>query len=138
MYDTSGCGESMKQFLSITLGVWHPLKQATLLIIRMFKTLFIAPLFHFLHPGELFFQKPSFTQGTYLLSLIRLAYPSFKDNLRDIIKDQAVVFEMRVVAQNLFDLCEFFIPLVRVTANIVVSWCRGLGRCSEHMKVETH
>ena len=113
-YDRSGVAAPMKQYFSMTLGVWHPRKQASILLWRRFRPLLIGKLFHCLHPGSNCYRDAKLTQITFVLSAIRLAYPSIRDDLGKVIADvNRVSLQQRVAARNIQDMCEFFIPVVR-------------------------
>ena len=118
MYDTSGCGNLRKRCVSL-LGLWHSYKQANFLIWRRFASTIMAPLFHNLFPTSQFFIKPTtLTQIVNLLTIIRMAYPDFREALLAAIDDVNIDRENRVMAVNLRDLCEFFIPVVTNNAHI--------------------
>ena len=113
MYDKSKCGDELRRKCAVFMGLWHPYKQATILIWRRFATSIIAPLFHHLYPGSSFFTKPkTLTQATTLLTCMRLAYESVKDDIHETLLDYNLDQGHRALAQNLVDVCEFFIPVV--------------------------
>ena len=115
LYDPSGVGSDMRSWMVLTLGTWHPYKQANKLIWLHWDKRIFAPLFHDLIPQSNFFQGARLvTQATYL-TYVRLAYPSFKNELKEAIASCEEGGVRRVELSHLKDLqrlCEFFIPVV--------------------------
>lgn len=73
----------------------------------------MAPLFHELFPDRQFMEKPKLRQITQLLSVIRLAYPSFRKDLQDATAASEHDHHRLTHLQNVIYLCEYFIPVVR-------------------------
>jgi hypothetical protein len=81
---------------------------------QVFANDFIAPMFHFMFPTrEYSVKKQRHTANMVYLSYIRLAYPSFKDQLNTALADQTMDPRKKVLLKNLQSLCEYFIPAVR-------------------------
>lgn len=80
----------------------------------MFGKDLIAPMFHHLFPDREYApDKMKLPAMTTYLSYIRLAYPSFRDELAISLSRRDLTTRQSHVLQNLSDLCEFFIPAVR-------------------------
>ena len=125
MYDRSGAGHRLRDYMGVSLAWWHNYKWATKRLLIVFNLDFIAPFFHFLYPSKQFdVMKISHTSATTYLSYIRLAYPRFRNNLKTALDDPVLLPRQRAILQNLFDLCEFFIPVVSITIyNMCVCVC---------------
>ena len=116
MYDHSGGGLRLRTFVSINLAWWHSYKHAALQLWRVFSASFWAPLFHFLYPSNIFFPHPtSLVMVLAHFQFVRLAYPSFKEELLDIIKNDMICATQKLPAKNLRFICEFAIPVVRIS-----------------------
>lgn len=119
MCDPSGIGEhSIKPFIYPVLGTWHPFKQASIVLYRSMYH-FTAPLFHFFNPGAGFYlTNNKLTKLTFWLSLIRLSFPLWKQEMKDLLDDQNFKFKSKhtraawVHLKNLELTVEYFIPLV--------------------------
>jgi hypothetical protein len=95
------------------LALWHNYKWATLKIIEVFGSDFIAPLFHHVFPDRnIDIKKMSLSTATTLLSYIRLAYPSIKQSLSEAMGNDQMTRRSFVMLQNMWHLFEFFIPVV--------------------------
>jgi hypothetical protein len=86
IYDSSGVGTPTGAWLCVTLGVWHPYKQANSVVWSHWGPRFPAPYFHHIVPGS------NFSTGARLITIIsyftyiRLAAPSFAAQLQAAIK----------------------------------------------------
>ena len=113
MYDVSGEGRPFAKSFSLTLGLWHNYKQASLKVYETFLSLFFIRMYFHLVPQHDFYRKTALINVVHALSLVRLAYPEFKAELDAALKMPDVVGEPFMnVLQNLRDLCTFFIPVV--------------------------
>ena len=112
MYDLSGETKDFSQGSCIVLGNWHVYKMATTLLWRLAGADFIAPFFHSLFPRAAFRSNPRLTIAARILSLIRLAYPSFKEDLHDAIQTATKTSSQYIHLLNLQYLCEWLIPKV--------------------------
>ena len=81
MYDTSNVGDSFRKTTIPLLGSWHIYKMATTCVWRLAAPDFLGPLFHLMFPNSKFLNNPRLVLASRILSLMRLAYPSFKPNL---------------------------------------------------------
>ncbi len=127
MFDLSNCGKILRGKVAMMLGIWHPYKDANMLLWKRFGHTFLAPLFHILYPAGIFHTKsPRLTSILSLLSLVRLSYPKWRANLIEVMECDDVHRELKGHLRNLWDLCEFFIP----TVSVFVGWC-----CSVWFKV---
>jgi hypothetical protein len=99
------------------MGSWHSYKQANIQVFRMFRYMFLGQL-HF----EMFPTQPWFANQQKLpklvlrFSWIRLAYPQFRQQLKDAIVTMSRLQETKkagfVHLKNLEFMCEWCIPLV--------------------------
>lgn len=96
------------------LGTWHIYKMASTCVWRMFGADFIAPLFHDFFPKTLFPWNPRLVLSTRIFSLIRLTYPTFRNELKEALEKEALPEVERIHLVNLRSLCEWFIPRVSV------------------------
>ena len=115
MYDPSGVGSAMRKWCVVTLGTWHPYKQANTLIWHHWATRVFAPLFHDLIPQSKFHLSARLVSISTFLTYVRLAYPMFKAELAEAItfctnKGNRIKELSHLV--DLRRLCEFFIPVV--------------------------
>jgi hypothetical protein len=109
LYDPSGVTKELHSRVAIVLGLWHPLKQLMLLTWKRYAAFFFAPLLHALVPGSRYHEKPKLLK----LHAIFIAYPSVRENLRLVVSDERVNLAGRSLAENLIDLFEFYVILVR-------------------------
>ena len=113
MYDRSGGGVVLRRYTGLSLAWWHSYKWCTKLVMKVFADDFIAPMFHFLFPGREFnVDKSRHTANVTILSYIRLAYPSFKEQLTSTLADPSLSLRGKTLLTNLQSLCEYFIPTV--------------------------
>ena len=114
MYDRSGAAVHLRKYMGLSLAWWHSYKWATKKILQVFGKDLIAPMFHHLFPDREYApDKMKLPAMTTYLSYIRLAYPSFRDELGISLSRRDLTARQSHVLQNLSDLCEFFIPAVR-------------------------
>jgi len=113
MYDPSMAGQTLCASVFVNLGTWHIYKHCSLLVWRKFADVFLAGLFHCLFPGSCFFTKPRLPTVTHVFVLLRMAYPSFRDELSQALYDIDPGKEKRCLL-NLQGLCQYFIPVVRI------------------------
>jgi hypothetical protein len=115
MYDSSGCMFKFRSYTSVHLAWWHNYKWCTKKIMEVFADDFMAGLFHTLFPAHKFIVKyMSHTTISTYLSYVRLAFPSFRDQLNTAMNDVSITGQYKVVLTNLFYLCEYFIPVVHI------------------------
>ena len=94
------------------LGTWHVFKMASTCVWRMAGPDFIAPLFHDFFPTSPFPWAPRLVLSTRIFSLIRLAYPSFRQQLNAALEKEALTNIQKSHLLNLRSLCEWLIPKV--------------------------
>ena len=112
MYDRTNCGAQLRKFMSVSLAWWHNYKWATKMICKIFSSDFFVPLYHHLFPDrQCNIAMWSHTGIVTFCNYIRLAYPAFREQLRQSLTGQLST-RQRVLLTNLTDLCEFFIPVV--------------------------
>ena len=121
MYDASGETLQFSQWACVALGTWHVYKMATVLVWRLAAADFIAPLFHVLFPRAPFKESPRLSVAARILSLIRLAYPSFKKELTEAIQTTPKSTSEYNHLLNLQYLCEWLIP--KVIPNFMIFHC---------------
>ena len=105
----------MRQWLYVTLGIWHPYKQPCQVVWETFLPRVFGRLFNEIVPNANVFKSPKLKHQVTFMSYCRLAYPHFKEQLAD-----AMAKARRDVEQperfdyleDLHDLLEFFIPVV--------------------------
>jgi hypothetical protein len=123
--DVCGVGKNtISRFVVPLLGSWHPYKQACIVLHRNSHE-WMAPLFHHFHPGNTFyFTGTSLSKLTYWLSLMRLSFPAWRDELEALLKNEAWRCKNKqhrklfVYASNLWSLMNYFIPLVSLGGTI--------------------
>jgi hypothetical protein len=115
MYEKTNAGASLRKYTFCSLAWWHSYKWTTQQAVKVFSSDFLAPWFHHLWPNREFsVSKISHPARTTYLSYIRLAYPKFREQLKNAL-DRAGLNQRQVaLLTNLRDLCEFFIPVVSV------------------------
>lgn len=116
MYDKSSITEPFRARCALTLGLWHNYKQVSYTLYRAYADELFAPMLHFFFPNSHFYTKPkllSIVQTAF--TQVRLAYPTIRDELTALLRSQTLKPAIRQYAQNLQDLCEFFIPAVSVS-----------------------
>lgn len=112
MYDTSGIGDSFRKSTIVLLGSWHVYKMATTCIWRLAGPDFLGPLFHQMFPNSKYPSNPRLILASRILSMVRLAYPSFKPELKAAMEREGKTRFEKAHLRNLHDLCEWFIPKV--------------------------
>ena len=115
MYDRSGVGVSMRNWLCVTLGVWHPYKQANNVLWNHFGPRFLAPYYNHMVPGANFSKKAKLVTIITYFTYMRLAYPSLKPDLCDAIQRAKTKRTNPKILNTLLDLqaiFEFFLPVV--------------------------
>ena len=116
LYDkslTANDGNILRTSTVWMMGVWHPYKEANLKIWQTFGQHFLAPLFHALFPGGRFYKNAKLAQVLNVLTIVRLSWSSWRPDLEALLKDKRLVSHpIHKHAQNLKDLCDYFIPQV--------------------------
>ena len=115
-------GVATGAWLSVTLGLWHPYKQANSVVWSHWGPRYLAPYFHHLVPGS------NFSGGARLITIItyftyiRLAAPSFAQQLQDAIKAARALRQRPLALDYLLDLRTlvfFCIPVVTAPRPLV-------------------
>lgn len=96
----------------VALGLWHIYKQAQLVVWSYCASFFFGPLFHALFPGQTFNWRPKHKWLTWMLSLVRLAWGHVKADFNRVWNTVAIDDISKRYMQNLFLLCEYFLPVV--------------------------
>ena len=123
MYDKRQGGKRFRERCSVSLAWWHSFKWTTKAIMTVFSNDIIAPLFHYLFPTNQFSaDKMKLTSQTTFLTYIRLAYPLFKIELTEAVNRVGLTVRQKTLLDNMYSLCEFFIPTVRILIYILVSY----------------
>jgi hypothetical protein len=113
MYDISGAGRHLRRYTAVSLALWHNIKWATARICILFGNDFIGPFFHRLFPDHCYDpKKMSHPSLTSILSIMRLSYPSFKEELVKARQTPRLTPRARALLDNLFHMFEMFIPIV--------------------------
>ena len=105
-------GLSFRQNTFCYLGLWHVYKMASTCVWRMASADFIGPLFHQFFPNVAFPWGPRLVLSTQIFLLIRLAYPTFREELKQALDKEALTAQQKSHLVNLQALCEWFIPKV--------------------------
>jgi hypothetical protein len=109
-------GEDFRKSTFCYLGTWHIYKMASTCVWRMAGADFLAPLFHQFFPSTSYPWTPRLVLSTRILSLIRLSYPNFRQQLDDALKKEALTDIQSIHLRNLRSLCEWFIPKVSLNS----------------------
>ena len=105
----------MRKYMAVSLAWWHTYKWSTLLTMKLFSCDFIGPWFHHLFPDRSFnVDYLKLPKATTYLTWIRLAYPSFRSKLNESLEKNDLNNRQKTLLTNLKDLCEYFIPVVRI------------------------
>ena len=105
----------MRSWLTVTLGTWHPYKQASQVVWRHWADRVFGPLFHDLIPDANFNVKARLSTVTTFLTYVRLAFPHFRTELNEARARLKADGNKRKELSQLNDLsrlCRFFIPVV--------------------------
>ena len=116
VFDSSGVGKGTGEWLCVTLGVWHPYKQANTVVWSHWGPRFLAPYFNHVVPGSNFRSKARLITIISYFTYIRLAAPAFAEQLQDAIKAARKVPAKPLILAYLLDLRSlifFAIPVVR-------------------------
>ena len=119
-YDTSGLGQEFRQTFGLTMGWWHCYKQANIAVWKFASAHFLGPMFHSLIPRHGFKKSPKLISIVTYFSYIRLAYPTFKDQLMRAILNPYVSNNNMRHLKNLRTLCEYFIPTVSLFSFLIM------------------
>ena len=113
------------------LGSWHPLKMICNVLWRRGAHFFFGPLQHCLSPqGNFRLEGNKLSSLTYLFSLIRLSFLSWRPELVALLKDEKFKRDRGQFyqhAKNLFDTASYFIPVVRHMHTLEISARNKVG-----------
>ena len=115
IFDASGVGTPTGAWLCVTLGVWHPYKQANTVVWGHWGPRFLAPFFNHIVPGSNLQSKARLITIITYFTFIRLAAPSFAKQLQDAIKTARADRARPLVLSFLLDqriLFFFCIPVI--------------------------
>ena len=93
---------------------------------------FLARLWHVFFPNKKFYMDQKFRRVTYMLSLVRLSYPKWRDALQAARQRDLPPGDKAHLA-NLFALVEYFIPLVSYYHQIWFVRCLIVTICSKNL-----
>ena len=126
MYDPSGVGQPMRKWLCVQLGTWHCYKQACTVVWAHWGPRVFAPLFHEIISDANFNSKARLSSIARFFTYVRLAYPSFRDELTETLRSLTAMGVDRTGISQLRDLkklIEFFVPVVSdVPVSIMKVW----------------
>ena len=117
LYDKSGVGTGTGAWLCVSLGIWHPYKQANTVVWNHWAPRFLAPYFHHMVPASNFFRKARLATIATFFTYIRLALPEVAVELQAAIKAARKQRSKPLVLAYLLDLRDllvFCIPVVSV------------------------
>ena len=115
MYDLSGVGKPMRQWMVVQLGTWHPYKQANTVVWSHWGPRVFAPLFNELVSNANFNRKARLSTIIRFFTIVRLAYDSFRDDLDDAVrklKQNNTKPIATAILRDLKKLLVFYIPVV--------------------------
>lgn len=102
------------------LGTWHLYKIASVAVWRIAGSAVFGPFFHELFPNAAFSASPRLAVVSRILTLFRLAYPSVRDDLLQLVKERRGKASLQH-AKNLLFLMEWMIPKVRAGQGMYIS-----------------
>jgi hypothetical protein len=119
IYSKNAAMAGTRSWFAPSLGCWHSYKQGNIQVFRAFRHEFLAQLHFEMFPAQPWFANLARLPKLVLLfSWIRLAYPAFRQNLKDAITQMRLNEESTkagyVHLKNLEFMCEWCIPLVSV------------------------
>jgi hypothetical protein len=114
IYGPEKIAQDMHNSVTLILGIWHPYKVACERLYQQFLPTVWAPIVHEIDGKSGVLYKPQLVQMVTLFTQARLAYPSFRTKLPDLVKDPHLLPVHRTHAENLLDMFEYFIPAVRI------------------------
>ena len=85
----------------------------SILIWRLAGAELTGPLFHALFPGTAWFATPSLLVVSRMLSLMRLAYPKVREDLKKVVDNPMIKGISRKHAENMWFYMEWLLPKVR-------------------------
>lgn len=118
LYDESGVGSGTGAWLCVTLGIWHPYKQANTVVWNHWASRFLAPYFHHMVPGSNFSRSARLATIATFFTYIRLALPEIGVELQAAITTARQMRSKPLVLAYLLDLRDllvFCIPVVCLT-----------------------
>ena len=89
MFDLSGVGRGTAYWLYVTLGIWHPYKQANNVVWNHYGPRFLGPYFNHLVPGSKFSSSARLVTIATFFTYIRLALPAISVQLHEAVKAAA-------------------------------------------------
>ena len=125
VFDSSGVGKGTGEWLCVTLGVWHPYKQANTVVWSHWGPRFLAPYFNHVVPGSNFRSKARLITIITYFTFIRLAAPSFAKQLQDAIKAARALRQRPLALDYLLDLRTLVFFCIPVVAVLRISSCAG-------------
>ena len=131
MYDNSEVGKPYRSWCCVQLGTWHSYKQACTVVWGHWAARVFAPLYNFLINNANFRKKARLTTIARFLTYVRLAYPFFRQELKDTISEVRAANLDNVAKTQLYDLTKllvYFIPVVCITVVVWFGWWL-FGRC---------
>ena len=99
LYSYTGLAK-MRHDLFLMLGFWHPYNYAHIALWTEFRSTFLAPAFFSLFPTHKLLRRPPLVQSAAFLTWLRLAYPTFRDQLvtqLQSLKKQMLQFDVELV-----------------------------------------
>ena len=122
VYDSSKVGRGTGEWLCVTLGIWHPYKQANSVVWSHWGARFLAPYFNHLIPNSNFSASARLVTIVTYFTYIRLALTDFAAELQDGIKRARKLPAKPLILAYLLDLRDllfFAIPVVNLLAGCV-------------------
>jgi len=128
IYDSSGVGRGTGAWLCVTLGIWHPYKQANTVMWGHWGPRFLAPYFNHVVPSANFRRSARLITIITYLTYIRLAAPDIAQQLQEAIIAARKLPDKPLILAYLLDLRTlifFCIPVVIPAAHACVVMCEG-------------
>ena len=110
----------MRNLLCAQLGIWHPAKHCCEVIWRKHARHLLTRLWHSIYPEMTLIRKPSLAQLLTFFTQLKLAYSMVRDTVIKHMQSNMGSAVDKNMRQLLFDLFEFFIPVVRQLATFII------------------
>jgi hypothetical protein len=123
MYDSSDVGEATGGWLCVTLGIWHPYKQANTVVWSHWGARFLAPSFHHMVPASNFYASARLVTVISFFTYVRLALPDIARELQEAITAARMDRAKPLVLAYLLDLRDLLFFAIPVVIKSTLSPC---------------
>ena len=121
IYDSSGVGRGTGDWLCVTLGIWHPYKQANTVVWSHFGPRFLAPYFNHLVPASNFKRNARLVSIATFFTYLRLALPSIAVEMQAAIATARQQRSKPLVLAYLLSLRDLLFFMIPVVSDLSVS-----------------